>query len=126
MDKGRRPLVHSVHAADTHRSTERGSQALMPTFRGAWHWVFGKHEPKPPNPDRTVEAGWVPQWMAPMIVDELNAQGVPAVTTDDYNLNLYMNSREPMARVFVTEDRKAEAREVMTEILGHPPAQRRI
>ena len=98
----------------------------MPTFRSAWHWVFGKHEPKPPNPDRTVEAGWVPQWMAPMIVDELNAQGIPAVTTDDYNLNPYMNSREPMARVFVTEDRKAEAREVMTDILGHPPAQRRI
>ncbi len=93
----------------------------MPTFRGAWHWVFGKHEPKPPNPDRTVEAGWVPQWMAPMIVDELKAQGVPAVTTDDYNLNPYMNSREPMARVFVTEDRKAEAREIMTEILGHRP-----
>jgi hypothetical protein len=98
----------------------------MPTFRSAWHWVFGKHEPKPPDPDRTVEAGWVPQWMAPMIVEELNAQGVPAVTTDDYNLNPYMNSREPMARVFVTEDRKAEAREVMTDILGHPPAQRRI
>jgi hypothetical protein len=37
-----------------------------------------------------------------------------------------MNSREPMARVFVTEDRKAEAREVMADILGHPPAQRRI
>jgi hypothetical protein len=31
-----------------------------------------------------------------------------------------------MARVFVTEDRKAEAREVMGDILGHPPAQRRI
>ena len=98
----------------------------MPTFRSAWHWVFGKHEPRPPNPDRTVDAGWVPQWMAPMIVDELNAQGIPAVTTDDYNLNLYMNRREPMARVFVTEDRKVEAREVMTDILGHPPAQRRI
>jgi hypothetical protein len=37
-----------------------------------------------------------------------------------------MNSREPMARVFVTEDRKAEAREVMTDLLGHPPAHRRI
>ena len=98
----------------------------MATFRGAWHWVFGKHEPKPPNPDRTVEAGWVPQWMAPMIVDELNTQGIPAVTTDDFNLNPYMNSREPMARVFVTEDRQAEAREVLTDILGHPPAQRRI
>ena len=90
----------------------------MPTFRSAWHWVFGKHLPKPPNPDRTVEAGW--------IVDELNAQGIPAVTSDDYSLNPMMTSREPMARVFVTEDRKAEAREVMTDILGHPPATRQI
>jgi len=102
-----------------------GEQRVL-TLRGAWNWVFGKHLPKPPDPDRTVEAGWVPQWMAPMIVDELNAQGIPAVTTDDFNLNPYMNSREPMARVFVTEDRKAEAREVMGDILGHPPAQRRI
>ncbi|MDC3402473.1 DUF2007 domain-containing protein, partial [bacterium] len=114
MDKWLEPLVHSSHVADTPRPLVLGGTALMPTFRSAWHWAFGKHEPKPPNPDRTVEAGWVPQWMAPMIVDELHAQGVPAVTTDDYNLNLYMNSREPMARVFVTEDRRAEAREVMT------------
>jgi hypothetical protein len=98
----------------------------MPTFRSAWHWVFGKHLPTPPDPDRTVEAGWIPQWMAPMIVDELNAQGIPAVTSDDYNLNPLMSSREPMARVFVTEDRKIEAREVITDILGHPPATRQI
>ena len=43
-------------------------------IRRAWNWVFGKHPPRPPDPDRTVEAGWVPQWMAPMIVDELNAE----------------------------------------------------
>lgn len=91
-----------------------------------WHWVFGKHEPNPPNPERTVEAGWVPQWMAPMIVEELHGQGIPAVTTDDFGLNLSMNSREPMARVFVTEDRRADAEAVITDILGHPPAHRRL
>jgi hypothetical protein len=32
-----------------------------------------------------------------------------------------LHSREPMSRVFVTEDRSAEAREVMTDILGYPP-----
>ena len=93
----------------------------MPTFRSAWHWVFGKHLPNPPDPDRTVEAGWVPQWMAPMIVEELKTQGIPAVSTDDFVLNPMLHSREPMSRVFVTEDRKAEAREVMTDILGYPP-----
>jgi hypothetical protein len=98
----------------------------MPTFRSAWHWVFGKHPPRPPDPERTVEAGWVPQWMAPMVVEELVAQGIPAVTTDDFNLNPMMTSSEPMARVFVTEDRRAEAVEVITAILGHPPARRDI
>lgn len=98
----------------------------MATLRGAWNWVFGKHPPRPPDPDRTVEAGWVPQWMAPMVVEELSAQRIPAVTTDDFNLNPMMSSREPMARIFVTEDRRAEAREVMTAILGHPPATRTL
>jgi hypothetical protein len=93
----------------------------LPTFRSAWHWVFGKHVPPPPNPDRTVEAGWVPQWMAPMVVEELVAQGIPAVAADDFSLNPMMHSREAMARIFVTEDRRAEALEVMTDILGHPP-----
>jgi hypothetical protein len=93
----------------------------LPTFRDAWHWVFGKHPPKPPDPDRTVEAGWVPQWMAPMVVEELVAQGIPAVSADDFALNPMMHSREAMARIFVTEDRRVAAREVMTDILGHPP-----
>jgi hypothetical protein len=98
----------------------------MTTFRSAWHWVFGKHPPRPPDPNRTVEAGWVPQWTAPMIVEELVAQGIPAVTTDDFSLNPLMAAREPMARIFVTEDRRDEAREVIADILGHPPATRDI
>ncbi len=93
----------------------------FPTFREAWHWVFGKHAPKPPDPERTVEAGWVPQWMAPMVVDELTGQGIPAVAADDFGLNPMMHQREAMARIFVTEDRRAEAVEVMTDVLGHPP-----
>ena len=24
----------------------RGGRKVVPTFRSAWHWVFGKHEPK--------------------------------------------------------------------------------
>lgn len=96
----------------------------FPTAREAWHWFFGKHPPKPPDPERTVEAGWVPQWMAPMVVDELAAQGIPAVAADDFGLNPMMHQREAMARIFVTEDRRREAREILTDILGHPPATR--
>jgi hypothetical protein len=98
----------------------------VPTFRSAWHWVFGKHPPRQPDPDRTIEAAWVPQWMAPMVAEELVAQGIPAVSSDDFNINPLLTSREPMARIFVTEDRLAEAREIIAEILGHPPATRDI
>ena len=98
----------------------------MVTFRSAWHWVFGKHPPKPPNPDRTVEAAWLPLWQSQMVTDELIAEGIPAVMTEDFGLHLTMYTREPMARIFVTEDRKAEAQAIIEEILGHPPSQRML
>ncbi|NQY58085.1 MAG: DUF2007 domain-containing protein [Ilumatobacteraceae bacterium] len=98
----------------------------MGAMRDAWQWVFGKHLPKPPDPERTVEAAWVPQWQAPMIVDTLVAAGVPAVTSDDFGIHLLTDHRGPMARIFVTEDRQAEAQTIIEEILGHPPTTRRI
>lgn len=66
----------------------------------------------------------MPMWQSRMITDELVAQGVPAVVTDDYSINPMMTTREPMARIFVTEDRKDEAIEIITELLGHEPRHR--
>jgi len=77
-----------------------------------------------PDPDRTVEAAWLPSWQGPMVTDALNEQGIPAVVTEDFSINLTMYSREPMCRVFVTEDRQAEAEELIEEIIGHPPRHR--
>jgi hypothetical protein len=109
--------------AVAHRAAvERG----MPTFRSAWHWVFGKHAPRPPDPERTVEAAWVPFWQAQMIVDELVAEGIPAVMTEDFGVTVTVYSRETMARIFVTEDRKAEAEALIEEITGIPPAHRKF
>jgi hypothetical protein len=98
----------------------------MPTLRGAWHWVFGKHPPKPPNPDRTVEAAWLPMWQAQMVTDELIAQGVPAVWNEDYAIHLGVYSRETMARIFVTEDRQAEAQEIIEDLTGVEPRHRKL
>ncbi len=98
----------------------------MPTLRGAWNWVFGKHPPRPPDPNRTVEAAWLPMWQAQMVTDELVAQGVPAVWNEDYSIHLSMHSREPMARIFVTEDRQAEAGEIIEEIIGVAPRHRKL
>lgn len=96
----------------------------MPTFRSAWHWVFGKHPPRPPDPDRVVEAAWVPTWQAPMLTDELNAAGIPARMAEDYEVTVTMFSREPMSRIFVTEDRAVEAVALITEITGTEPRRR--
>ncbi len=98
----------------------------MATLRSAWHWVFGKHPPKPPSPDRTVEAAWLPLWQAPMIRDVLVAEGIPAVMSEDFGIHLTMYTREPMARIFVTEDRRAEALALIEEITGLPPAHRKL
>ena len=102
----------------------------MSVWRNVWDWLLSRDDAtvakrnRPPSPDKTVEAGWVPLWQSQMITDELNDQGIPAVVTEDYGLNPMMTTREPMARIFVTEDRKAEAESVIADILGHDPRHR--
>ena len=98
----------------------------MPTFRSAWNWVFGKHPPKPPNPDRTVEAAWLPMWQAQIVTDELIAQGVPAVWNEDFSIHMGVYQREAMARIFVTEDRFAEAEEIVEAVTGVAPRHRKL
>ncbi len=61
-----------------------------------------------------------------MITDVLVDEGIPAVMTEDFGLHLTMYSREPMARIFVTEDRKTEAQLVIEEIAGVQPARRML
>ena len=89
-----------------------------------WDWIRGRDPLPPVSPDKTVEAAWLPQWLSRIVTDELVAAGIPAVVVDDFNLNLTMYTREPMSRIFVTEDRRDEARELVEEILGHPPRRR--
>ena len=89
-----------------------------------WDYFWRNADENTADPDRSAEAAWLPLWQSQMITDELIASGVPAVVTDDFNLNMTMYSREPMARIFVTEDRHAEAIEIIEEILGHPPRHR--
>jgi hypothetical protein len=56
----------------------------------------------------------------------LVAEGIPAVMAEDFSIHLTMYSREPMARIFVTEDRKADARVIIEDITGHPPPARHL
>lgn len=94
------------------------------TLGELWDWIRGRDPLPPVSPDKTVEAAWLPQWLSRMVTNELVAAGIPAVVVDDFNINLTMYSREPMARIFVTEDRRDEAQELVEEILGHAPRHR--
>jgi hypothetical protein len=88
---------------------------------GLFHWIFGKHPPRPPDPERTAEAAWLPMWQAQLVLHELWEREIPAVVSEDHSSHLIMVSREPMARIFVMEPRLAEAEAVIEEIIGHPP-----
>ena len=57
-------------------------------------------------------------------LDWAEGEGIPI--TEDFGIHLTMYSREPMARIFVTEDRKAEAQDLIEEITGVPPAERKL
>jgi len=94
-------------------------------LREFWEHFWGRNNDEP-SPERTVEAAWVPMWQSQMITDELISDGIPAKVVEDYGINMLVHSREPMARIFVTEDRKAEAEALIEEILGHPPRHRSV
>lgn len=89
---------------------------------GVWNWIFGKHPPRPIDPERTAEAAWLPLWQAHMILHELWESGIPAVISEDSTSLLGFTAREPMARIFVMEPRLAEAERLIEDITGFPPA----
>jgi len=89
---------------------------------GLMHWIFGKHPPRPPDPDRTCEAAWLPMWQAQLVLYELWESDIPAVMSEDFTSHLRFGAREPMARIFVTEPRLRAATEVIERVTGYPPA----
>jgi len=89
---------------------------------GLFHWIFGKHPPRPPDPERTCEAAWLPMWQAQLVLHELWEREIPAVVSEDFTSHLRFGAREPMARIFVMEPRLVEAEAAIEEIIGHPPA----
>ncbi len=52
--------------------------------------------------------------------------GLITVVNEEFSVHLTTYTREPMARIFVTEDRKAEARALIEEVTGQPPAERKL
>ncbi|MCU0259716.1 MAG: DUF2007 domain-containing protein [Ilumatobacteraceae bacterium] len=89
---------------------------------GLLRWMLGPHEPRPPDPERTVEAAWLPLWQAQLVLHELWERDIPAVMSEDFTSHLRFGAREPMARIYVMEPRLAAAEAVIEEITGYPPA----
>jgi hypothetical protein len=93
---------------------------------GVFNWIFGKHPPRPIDPERSVEAAWVPLWQANLILHELTERDVPAVMSEDFASHLAFGVREPMAKIFVMEPRRAEAEAIIEEVTGEPPRHQHI
>jgi hypothetical protein len=89
---------------------------------GFFQWVFGRHEPRPPDADKSIEAAWLPLWQAQLVLHELWERDIPAVQSEDFTSHLRFGSREPMARIFVMEPRLADALDVITLVIGEEPA----
>lgn len=89
-------------------------------------WLLGRDAPKPPRPDRVVEAAWLPLWQAHLVLHELWERELPVTMAEDHTSLLRYAAREPMARLFVMEPRLDEVRRAITEITGvEPPRQDR-
>jgi hypothetical protein len=89
---------------------------------GVFNWIFGKHPPRPPDPERTVEAAWLPMWQVHLVVHALEEADIPAVVSEDFTSHWRGGSRQPMARIFVMEPRLADAEAVIEDLTGFPPA----
>ena len=89
---------------------------------GFFQWVFGRHESRPPDAERSIEAAWVPLWQAQLVLHELWERGIPAVQSEDFTSHLRFGAREPMARIFVMEPRLADALDVIESVIGEEPA----
>lgn len=84
-------------------------------------WLLGRDPVRPPRPDRVVEAAWLPLWQAQLVLHELWERELPATMAEDHTSLLRYAAREPMARIFVMEDRLAEIRAAIAEITGTEP-----
>tara|TARA_A100001388_G_scaffold258345_1_gene224818 strand:- start:24 stop:410 length:387 start_codon:yes stop_codon:yes gene_type:complete len=89
---------------------------------GFFQWVFGRHESRLPDAERSIEAAWLPLWQAQLVLHELWEREIPAVQSEDFTSHLRFGAREPMARIFVMEPRLADALDVIESVIGEEPA----
>ena len=89
---------HGVESSTWDRHRLRRYRPIPLGTMGVLRWIFGKHPPRPPDPDRTCEAAWLPMWQAQLVLHELWEADIPAVMSEDFTSHMRFVAREPMAR----------------------------
>jgi ribosomal protein S18 acetylase RimI-like enzyme len=96
------------------RGSGRHRRSLHPV--GLFHWIFGKHVPRPPDPERATLAGLVSAWEAPLVAEELAGVGIEAAFNDDHTSYLTTGVIESKVQVHVMEPDAAAARQIIQSV----------
>ena len=83
---------------------------------GLFHWIFGKHLPRPPDPERATLAGLVSAWEAPLVAEELARAGIGAAFNDDHTSYLTTGVIESKVQIHVMEPDAAAARHIIQSV----------
>lgn len=78
-----------------------------------FRWLFGKHAPRPPDPDRSATVAKVPRWQAELAIDALSEAGIDATFSDDFTAYLTTASHESTVTIFAMEPDVAAGRDVL-------------
>jgi GNAT superfamily N-acetyltransferase len=84
---------------------------------GLFHWIFGKHPPRPPDPERTAVAALVSSWEAPLVADALQQAGIAAALNDDHTSYLWTGAIDAKVQVHVMEPDVVAARKIIAAVI---------
>ena len=84
-------------------------------------WVFGRQPPHEPRPDHVVELAWMPLWKAQLVLHHLWECDIPVTMSEDHTAMLRFGSLEPMAHLYVMEERLEAAQTALAELEASSP-----
>lgn len=83
-----------------------------------FQWIFGKHVPRPPDPERSAALRVLPRWQADAAIEALTEAGITATLADNFTSYLLSTSIESTATIFVMEPDLVAGSAVVDELFG--------
>ncbi len=83
-----------------------------------FRWIFGKHVPRQPDPNRSAAVAKVPRWQAEMAIEALADAGIEATFADDFTAYLTTTSHQTTVTVFAMEPDVSAGRAVLATLVG--------